>query len=559
MKSFNFRVFAIAVMAATSTLLSPQAAYGKTVNIGNGSGNLSYPTAQTTLGLQPGDTVYIVAGTYSGLSLGNIAGTAAAPITITCDPNAVFSTTTAGYSNNMINVTFVNFVNFRYESYASRVMQFSGSSHDLLFKNFHLASIGDWGFRIYDATKVFDGTKASTFYNFKWDGCHVDGSIGGVITNNDYQAVSNLTSLFLDFEVVGCTFTNIGGGTLEMTKCFNLKVHDCTFSYVTSPNHIACVYLSGYASVYRNNFNHHWGDDVRAYAMKLNALGYNGSDAVVRYYDNLSWEKTKYAAFEQQVIPQADLNASQGYFSTTACEICFNTYYRSRKADWKAPLVDIYGGNDLVIKHNLVIEPECDATYNPNQNYVYSFTSAQPTSLAVDNNLTYGTFAASGLVDAVQFAPSATSPVRNASNGTISYIMTDHFNHARYVGNADVGAVELQIPGDFNGDGYVDQADYTVWADNYSADGSVLAVGSRGTNTGAVNQADYTTWADHYGQGTPPAITVSQPDEPAVQAAPTVTPAASSPAATKNARQQATEALRLKQAAARLRSMRAAR
>ena len=32
----------------------------------------------------------------------------------------------------------------------------------------------------------------------------------------------------------------------------------------------------------------------------------------------------------------------------------------------------------------------------------------------------------------------------------MSYIATDHYNHARYVGAADVGAVELQIPGDFN-------------------------------------------------------------------------------------------------------------
>lgn len=72
--------------------------------------------------------------------------------------------------------------------------------------------------------------------------------------------------------------------------------------------------------------------------------------------------------------------------------------------------------------------------------------------------------------------------------------------------------------GDFNGDGLVDQADYTTWADNFGADDSAFVPGSRGA-TGIVSQADYTTWADHYGQTydpLPQGITVSESATPAL-------------------------------------------
>jgi hypothetical protein len=54
------------------------------------------------------------------------------------------------------------------------------------------------------------------------------------------------------------------------------------------------------------------------------------------------------------------------------------------------------------------------------------------------------------------------------------------------------------IPGDYNGDGTVDLADYTVWADHYGQSGPDVA--GDGNNDGTVDLADYTVWADHYGQ-----------------------------------------------------------
>jgi hypothetical protein len=56
------------------------------------------------------------------------------------------------------------------------------------------------------------------------------------------------------------------------------------------------------------------------------------------------------------------------------------------------------------------------------------------------------------------------------------------------------------IPGDYNADGTVDLADYTVWADSYGQTGSDLP--ADGNEDGVVDLADYTVWADHFGQTT---------------------------------------------------------
>lgn len=59
----------------------------------------------------------------------------------------------------------------------------------------------------------------------------------------------------------------------------------------------------------------------------------------------------------------------------------------------------------------------------------------------------------------------------------------------------DLGAL---IAGDANLDGQTDDADYTVWADQYGSSGAAWTDGDF-NGDGAVDDADYTLWADHYG------------------------------------------------------------
>jgi hypothetical protein len=52
--------------------------------------------------------------------------------------------------------------------------------------------------------------------------------------------------------------------------------------------------------------------------------------------------------------------------------------------------------------------------------------------------------------------------------------------------------------GDFNGDGSVDAADYTVWRDSLGQTGPGLAADANGDLR--VDRADYTLWKTHFGQ-----------------------------------------------------------
>jgi len=54
------------------------------------------------------------------------------------------------------------------------------------------------------------------------------------------------------------------------------------------------------------------------------------------------------------------------------------------------------------------------------------------------------------------------------------------------------------LPGDFNGNGTVDAADYVVWSDNRGA-GDESALGGNGNGTGGVDQADYLLWKNNFG------------------------------------------------------------
>lgn len=55
------------------------------------------------------------------------------------------------------------------------------------------------------------------------------------------------------------------------------------------------------------------------------------------------------------------------------------------------------------------------------------------------------------------------------------------------------------LAGDGNGDDVVDDADYTIWADNYGINDAARITGDF-NGDGVVDDADYTLWADSYGQ-----------------------------------------------------------
>lgn len=57
-------------------------------------------------------------------------------------------------------------------------------------------------------------------------------------------------------------------------------------------------------------------------------------------------------------------------------------------------------------------------------------------------------------------------------------------------------AEAFNLSGDYNGNGLVDAADYTVWADHF---GSTTNLTADGNGDGIVDAADYTVWQDNFG------------------------------------------------------------
>ena len=77
-------------------------------------------------------------------------------------------------------------------------------------------------------------------------------------------------------------------------------------------------------------------------------------------------------------------------------------------------------------------------------------------------------------------------------NGTFATLLGSHASGLFLID-------EAALPGDFNGDGAVDAADYTVWRDHLGEVDSMLAFGSTQDGSGLVDAADYQTWVTNFG------------------------------------------------------------
>jgi hypothetical protein len=83
----------------------------------------------------------------------------------------------------------------------------------------------------------------------------------------------------------------------------------------------------------------------------------------------------------------------------------------------------------------------------------------------------------------------------DATGQVVGYAYNDQLGQSIAAG--DIGT-PVGVPGDYNNDGTVNAADYTVWRDHL---GQMFPLVNRdGTNSGAINANDYTYWVNHFGQ-----------------------------------------------------------
>lgn len=181
---------------------------------------------------------------------------------------------------------------------------------------------------------------------------------------------------------------------------------------------------------------------------------------------------------------------------------------------------DLIPGTAYYVMNNTIIEPGGHGCWfrsrgsvgslfynnlvvNPGGSYLYrQYANVDVTE---SNNLYSASKVTVGFVDPAtnDYHLLISSPAVDAGLDLSSYGLTyDQENTSRPQGSAyDIGALEYvreTIPGDFNQDGVVDLADYTVWADSFGQTGNLLP--ADGNGDGTVDLADYTVWADHFGQ-----------------------------------------------------------
>lgn len=93
--------------------------------------------------------------------------------------------------------------------------------------------------------------------------------------------------------------------------------------------------------------------------------------------------------------------------------------------------------------------------------------------------------------------------------------LTLEMSNAWRLASVELEKVGSDLGGDYNFDGIVDAADYTVWRD--SLDAIVPAnTGADGDGSGVVDAGDYTVWRSNYGASTAPAVA-------AISSAPSIT------------------------------------
>lgn len=100
----------------------------------------------------------------------------------------------------------------------------------------------------------------------------------------------------------------------------------------------------------------------------------------------------------------------------------------------------------------------------------------------------------------VQYTPTETGIHTFIAVASYEYEGQTHYT-SKYT-TVGVAFIPEDLPGDYNDDGVVDAADYTVWRDSVGDTGPNLpadGTGSLGVPDGVVNELDYAYWRDHFG------------------------------------------------------------
>lgn len=368
-------------------LTSPPSPNNTTIEIGNGSGDLTIDGRQSTYnGIR---LIFIKAGSYNTITVRNLEGQVNSPIEIknsgevtiraSLDISNISNVTFSGGHNSEISYGFI----FKDISYRAIIL--NGKVNGLTLQNLSFQNVKDYVIFGGNSKVNYQGdentrTERLKILNSKFNNVGsiwFDGNLG---SGEDRGFVK-------DVEIAHNIFENTNWGILvQFSNVQDYNVHHNIVNNVNANNneHNGIFLMAGNGKFHNNKFTNYQGNALRAWVYSRGS-----TPATIEIYNNIMYNSQKYGAFEIQgfsryIVPGVSTHVNAKVYNNTVGKM--NT-----SKDWEGVILDLYNyGGTLEYYNNLGFElyhtksignminnySDVNIIKNQNNKYFSSFTDA---------------------------------------------------------------------------------------------------------------------------------------------------------------------------------------
>lgn len=324
--------------------------------VGTGSGNLIIDGK--SLDLTSIKLIKVKAGSYTSITVSNITGTSATPISLKNEGQVTI--TGSMQTNNLKYVTIAGDntpgikYGFSFENISYRAISIHGLITGITLKSMSFKNVNDYvisGDNTNDGSLKYTGTSDTRSENFKILNCLFDNA--GMITfgGNLNKDTGEDSGLFKDVEVAYNSFQNASPGSVcSFTNVQDYNIHNNVVNNInqSNNNHNGIFFMQGNGKFHDNKLTNYQGNSIRMWLFS------RGSTPItVEIYNNVCYSTRKYGAFELQGF---DRNIYAGKSTYANAKVYNNTVGRMNTSkDWEGQILDLYnyGGGTLEYYNNL--------------------------------------------------------------------------------------------------------------------------------------------------------------------------------------------------------------
>ncbi|WP_316833079.1 hypothetical protein [Pedobacter aquatilis] len=324
-------------------------------DVGTGSGYLTIDG--NSLDLTSIKLIKIKAGSYKGIYIKNISGTAANPIYIKNSGQVII---TEGMETT--NVNYLNFLGdnestitygFSFENIAFRALKFRGKMSNVTIKNVSFKNVTDYVMagEADNGLVAYDGTSSTRIENFKILNCLFDNTGSISFGGNLNKETGEDTGLYKDIEIAYNIFQNSPnvGTVCSFTNVQDYNIHHNVVNDInqSTNNHNGVFFMQGNGKFHDNKLTNYQGNSIRVWGYSRGS-----TPAMVEIYNNICYNTRKYGAFEIQEFAR---NIVPGKSTFINAKVYNNTVGKMNTSkDWEGQILDLYNfGGTLEFNNNL--------------------------------------------------------------------------------------------------------------------------------------------------------------------------------------------------------------